>query len=238
MSAREFSCVDGIDFNPAAAVHRQARFALKMAQFGWLHSPTLRATLARAIVRYSRFFSLVGTANGPTVPTLDIDLVWHTHQLSPGNYSKFCRAATKGRFVDHNDRVEKESLDVGSQRTADLYREQFKGEYLLCHSWYCEFARTFPDENPSDINFAAIVELINQRNERWKHMRTTIALDRAQCHCYGHLVCQHYLKTQMSHDKTRPSGTCGSVCSKDCSSICSSAGCSDCRSTCSSCSPV
>jgi hypothetical protein len=44
------------------------------------------------------------------VPTLDVDLVWHTHQLSPVRYMIFSKATANGRFVDHNDRVEKEDL--------------------------------------------------------------------------------------------------------------------------------
>jgi hypothetical protein len=34
-----------------------------------------------------------------SVPTLDIDLVWHTHQLMPEKYRANCSAYV-GRFID------------------------------------------------------------------------------------------------------------------------------------------
>ena len=49
----------GINFDPAAAVHRQMEFTLKMARFGWLYSPTLAYTLEQSVVRYQRFFALM-----------------------------------------------------------------------------------------------------------------------------------------------------------------------------------
>ena len=43
------------------------------------------------------------------VPTLDIDLAWHTHQLSGPKYNSDCLQLI-GRFVDHNDKVEEVHL--------------------------------------------------------------------------------------------------------------------------------
>ena len=87
---------NGIDFDPTAAVNRQACFARKMSQFGWLYSPSLGAILQRAAMRYRNFFLLVAELPGPVVPDLDVDLVWHTHQLSPARYASFSRAVAQG----------------------------------------------------------------------------------------------------------------------------------------------
>lgn len=43
------------------------------------------------------------------VPTLDIDLAWHTHQLRSVKYNSDCFAYVE-RYVDHNDRVEEDRL--------------------------------------------------------------------------------------------------------------------------------
>ena len=47
-----------------------------------------------------RFLNLIARSPGSFfVPTLDIDLAWHTHQLMADRYQKDCKALT-GRYVD------------------------------------------------------------------------------------------------------------------------------------------
>lgn len=63
----------------------------------WIRSPALSGTLRRATDRYAKFLHLLKRKAPPLgedgsgktivlgaiiVPTLDIDLVWHTHQCS------------------------------------------------------------------------------------------------------------------------------------------------------------
>ncbi|KAH7907153.1 hypothetical protein BJ138DRAFT_532838 [Hygrophoropsis aurantiaca] len=43
------------------------------------------------------------------VPTLDIDLAWHTHQLMAKEYQNDC-ATLVGRYVDHDNKVEEGHL--------------------------------------------------------------------------------------------------------------------------------
>lgn len=78
------------------AVIRQGAFVDKMYGLDWLHSPTARSTMDRLLTKYSRFISIIGANPLQTaVPTLDVDLGWHTHQLSPKSYyvytAKNCR---------------------------------------------------------------------------------------------------------------------------------------------------
>ena len=136
-----FSAGNKTDFDMAAAVHRQAGFALKMSQYGWLHCPSLESTLEQAIVRYLNFFSLLAEKPEGIVPALDVDLIWHTHQLSPAVYASFCKAMANGRFINHNDAVEKGILRSDAQHSRRLYKERFGEEYFRCHSWYCEWER-------------------------------------------------------------------------------------------------
>lgn len=110
-----------LNFDPVAAVHRQAKFAEKIYQFNWLQSPTVASTLRHAIDRYGKFFFLIVNFPGMMVLTLDVDLIWHTHQLSPARYMTFSRATANGRFVDHNDKVGGEDLETRFQQVQDMY---------------------------------------------------------------------------------------------------------------------
>lgn len=71
------------------------------------------------------------------VPTLDIDLVWHTHQCSPSRYYATTQAVA-GKFVNHDDTVEQTKLDTGLKDTKSLYRMRFNKEYHICGCWDCE----------------------------------------------------------------------------------------------------
>ena len=49
---------------------------------------------------YYRFLDLMAVSTGSFfVPTLDIDLVWHTHQLMAPQYTQDCKKFI-GRFLD------------------------------------------------------------------------------------------------------------------------------------------
>lgn len=60
-------------------------FIEKMVNFGWTEFERFdedHDTLTRAVVRYHGFLDIMSAKPGATiVPTLDIDLAWHTHQL-------------------------------------------------------------------------------------------------------------------------------------------------------------
>lgn len=81
------------------------------------------------------------------VPTLDVDLAWHTHQLSPMQYYN-CSvglASSPLRFMDHNDKVDEVDLTIGFEWTCKAYREVTDGEiYSECVCWFCEAVR-YPD---------------------------------------------------------------------------------------------
>jgi len=122
----------------AAAVQRQASFVQKMDAQLWIRSPALCGTLRRAQDRYNRFLKLFKLYPGTMlVPTLDIDLVWHTHQLSPSRYVD-ATVDIAGRFLDHDDKLEKSTLDEGIDKTKTLFRIRFGKEYAVCTCWDCE----------------------------------------------------------------------------------------------------
>lgn len=121
------------------AVLRQERFTEKMTQLDWLHNQLLKKTIAELIIRYLRYLNLLTRTDHQRmlVPTLDIDLIWHTHQLSPYFYYQECMLSLLGAVIDHDDKVEEARLDLGFKDTALLYYTKFKEPYLICFCKYC-----------------------------------------------------------------------------------------------------
>ncbi|KAI5785788.1 hypothetical protein EDC01DRAFT_188398 [Geopyxis carbonaria] len=129
----------------ASAAHRQASFVGKMHHHLWLRAPSAAGTVARARTRYGRFFELFAAHRGHTlVPTLDVDLAWHTHQLHPAAYRDYCLAAAK-RFIDHDDQLPTGTLDTGFEDTERWFEERFGREYGGCFCWVCEGVRDDED---------------------------------------------------------------------------------------------
>lgn len=117
-------------YDLVAAVGRQADFALTLTRVGWIHSPYSDSIFRRAIARYSSFLRLFHAGLVSVVPTLDIDLVWHTHQLSPVEYFQFSKTVTNGRFIKHNDHLEQKAISSGLEQTKQLYKRHF-GENMF-----------------------------------------------------------------------------------------------------------
>ncbi|KAI0458625.1 hypothetical protein F5B21DRAFT_458843 [Xylaria acuta] len=124
------------------AVKRQSAFVDKMDRQLWIRSPAVEGTLGRGRIRYERFLKLFKLyPRTMLVPTLDIDLVWHTHQCSPSQYA-LATAEIAGRFVDHNDKLGTATLDPAFENTRALYRIRFADEYRICNCWDCEALRS------------------------------------------------------------------------------------------------
>jgi hypothetical protein len=125
------------------AVIRQATFVTKMYDIDWIHSPALESIMKRLISKYSIFFRII--CDNPTrvaVPTLDVDLAWHTHQLSPARYYSYSYTQTKGRFIDHDDKIEEKKLSDAFEWTSKQYQHMTGGQvYSECICWYCEAIR-------------------------------------------------------------------------------------------------
>ncbi|KAK3326734.1 hypothetical protein B0H66DRAFT_470726 [Apodospora peruviana] len=125
---------------------RQTSFTSKMTNILWLRSPAVSGTLTRAISRYQNFLTLFQDhdkqTQGPLVPTLDIDLAWHTHQCSPSLYAAACHQFTKTeKIIGHDDGVEGDVLKDGFIDTRGRYEARFGEEYNPCLCWECEGLR-------------------------------------------------------------------------------------------------
>ena len=124
-------------------VMRQERFVVKMNEMDWLHSPTINESLVESRLRYSRFFKLASDLyGGMLTPTLDIDLIWHTHQLSMAYYFQDCLESPRNCVVDHDDKVDQVRLNNNFENTSRVYRDKFGEEYSICYCSYCVQTRS------------------------------------------------------------------------------------------------
>lgn len=121
-----------------SAILKQDSFNDRIDRLDWLRSPVLRETLEECTIRYERFYKLLTqfNHNTPLVATLDIDLIWRTHQLSAHCYFHDCLTSRLRKVVDYPDHCDRDSLT-----TENLFRLMFKEKYSICFCWYCVCVR-------------------------------------------------------------------------------------------------
>ena len=135
----ENSSVFGLDL--VGAVIRQGTFVEKMHSIDWLHSPSCSATMKRLIQKYTRYIEIIAfNPSSVAVPTLDVDLAWHTHQLSPPAYYDYTTQKTK-TFIDHDDKIDETKLSTSFEWTSKTYQKMYNEVYSECTCWYCEAIR-------------------------------------------------------------------------------------------------
>ncbi|KAI9932385.1 hypothetical protein AWENTII_010744 [Aspergillus wentii] len=125
------------------AVIRQGQFIEKIEQLKWLQSPSLPSTMSSLIAKYGVFTDImILNQDRAAVPTLDVDLVWHTHQLSPSRYYAFSTQKTNGTLIDHDDKVDEVKISDAFEWTSKQYQKLTGGKvYSECTCWYCEAVR-------------------------------------------------------------------------------------------------
>ena len=88
----------------ADAVASQASFVGRILALG--PSIVNEQWINRAVTRYAQFLQLAKAhPNETLVPTLDVDLIWHVHMLSPLDYRDDCHAIL-GKLLSHDDQVQ------------------------------------------------------------------------------------------------------------------------------------
>lgn len=91
---------------------------------------TNASTIDTAIARYGRFFNLLTTHPGKLlVPTMDIDLAWHAHQVAPDSLYRYHCELTTGKIIDHDDTLGKSPLAIGYARTFILWNQTYNEYY-------------------------------------------------------------------------------------------------------------
>ncbi|XP_024014092.1 glycine-rich domain-containing protein 1 isoform X2 [Eutrema salsugineum] len=100
--------------------------------------------LQEAVARYKGFLYLIKTNRERSlkrfcVPTYDVDLIWHTHQLHPVSY---CNDLEKliGKVLEHDDtdsdRGKGKKLDTGFSNTTAQWEETFSTRYWKAGAMY------------------------------------------------------------------------------------------------------
>nr|XP_017218219.1 PREDICTED: glycine-rich domain-containing protein 1-like isoform X1 [Daucus carota subsp. sativus]XP_017218220.1 PREDICTED: glycine-rich domain-containing protein 1-like isoform X1 [Daucus carota subsp. sativus] len=100
--------------------------------------------LEGAVARYKGFLHLIKKNREHMlkrfcVPTYDIDLIWHSHQLHPVSY---CKDLVKliGKVLEHDDtdsdRTKGQKLDVGFSETTSQWEQTFGSRYWRSGSMY------------------------------------------------------------------------------------------------------
>ena len=113
-----------------AASLRQREFARKITSDGC--GIDVPSALFLSVTRYHKFLLLMKRKpkdkKVALVPTLDIDLCWHTHQLDAVSYRQWC-IEHLGIAINHDDTVAKESVDTGFQETNRLWLRAYREPY-------------------------------------------------------------------------------------------------------------
>uniref|UniRef100_A0A914CSV5 Uncharacterized protein n=1 Tax=Acrobeloides nanus TaxID=290746 RepID=A0A914CSV5_9BILA len=90
--------------------------------------------LKSAVHRQQTFIKKISAKTMGLMPTLDMDLVWHTHQLHPRLYANDCLKMF-GYIINHNDTVEKKTE---KQRiTQNWWMKLQLGEYKITTNAAC-----------------------------------------------------------------------------------------------------
>lgn len=100
--------------------------------------------LKAAVARYKGFLYLIKRNQDRSmkrfcVPTYDVDVIWHSHQLHPLSY---CNDMKKllGRILEHDDtdsnRSKGQKLDVGFSETTKQYEDTFGLRYWRAGAMY------------------------------------------------------------------------------------------------------
>ncbi|KAJ7134285.1 hypothetical protein C8R44DRAFT_609591 [Mycena epipterygia] len=119
------------------AVLRQGSFVSKMhvlqwTQPGFFDNAEDEIALLHAIARYHAFLDLMSVSpDSFLVPTLDIDLTWHTHQLIASSYAHDT-VKYVGRFIDHDDKVEQSQLASSFDTTHRAWQDRYGVKYMHC----------------------------------------------------------------------------------------------------------
>lgn len=123
--------------NLISAVLRQGIFTKRIDELGWLRPGTFKEgdkmqLLEHALLRYHCFLDLTAASpNLMAVPTLDIDLIWHSHQLMGGRYGVDCDIYI-GRRVDHPLATEESILSTALDDTCRAWQKRFHIPYMQC----------------------------------------------------------------------------------------------------------
>jgi hypothetical protein len=119
------------------AVERQHVVGSRMLRVNWI----LPDSVVRGLRNYKNFLLLMKNNRGLIgVPTLEIDVSWHTHQLHPVDYRRFT-SHYMGRVINHDDTIPQYKLGIYSNHTKMAWekktpRFEFSVRFLTNQSFF------------------------------------------------------------------------------------------------------
>ncbi|KAJ1421345.1 Glycine-rich domain-containing protein-like [Sesbania bispinosa] len=128
------------NYDLISAVKRQTTFFYQVSRPYWNDD----AFLEGAVARYKGFLHLIKRNRERSisrfcVPTYDIDLIWHSHQLHPASYCEDLMAIM-GKVLEHDDtdsdRTKGQKLDVGFSETTTQWEETYGSRYWKAGAMY------------------------------------------------------------------------------------------------------
>ncbi|XP_048495831.1 glycine-rich domain-containing protein 1-like [Beta vulgaris subsp. vulgaris] len=136
----EASSYKSMDYDLVSAVKRQSTFFYQVSRPFMSHDLFLK----EAIARYKGFLHLIKRNKEMSmkhfcIPTYDIDLIWHAHQLHSATY---CRdtSAIYGEVLEHDDtdsdRSEAKKLSVEFMETTKAWEEVYGIRYWKAGALY------------------------------------------------------------------------------------------------------
>lgn len=132
VTLQEITIPKSFSLDLVAASLRQREFTTRIIQE--CRGIDCSADLSKAISRYHKFLRLMRKKHKitgkhiPLVPTLDVDLAWHTHQLYPHNYRDYCITFV-GRMINHDDTFEAKVIGDGLRDTSLAWLKEYDEPY-------------------------------------------------------------------------------------------------------------
>ncbi|XP_019173075.1 PREDICTED: glycine-rich domain-containing protein 2 isoform X2 [Ipomoea nil] len=138
--AKRFEHTKCSDYDLVSAVKRQSPFFYQVSR------PHMNSELylEGAVARYRGFLHLIRRNKERSircfcVPTYDIDLIWHTHQLHPISYCKDL-VEIIGKVLEHDDtdsdREKGKKLDTGFSKTTAQWEKTYGCRYWRAGAMY------------------------------------------------------------------------------------------------------
>ncbi|KAI4328100.1 hypothetical protein L6164_020485 [Bauhinia variegata] len=127
-------------YDLVSAVTRQAPFFYQVSRSHMKND----IFIEEAVARYKGFLHLIKRNKEKgikrfCVPTYDVDLIWHSHQLRPVAYCKDLNEAL-GKVLEHDDtdsdRTKGKKLDSGFSGTTEQWEETFGSRYWKTGAMY------------------------------------------------------------------------------------------------------
>ncbi|KAG8699400.1 hypothetical protein FRC09_006649 [Ceratobasidium sp. 395] len=132
---RGFRTRGPVSLDVVGAAMRQCKFATQMEELGWtdkLYFGTHSEPITSVITQYHLFLDLFAhNPSRPLVPTLLVDLGWHTHMLNAEAYRDDSMRLF-GRYMNHEDKVEEGKLASAFDDTSRLWKSRFNETYSNC----------------------------------------------------------------------------------------------------------